>query len=275
MSTHDLSHYDPAVEEVQKALQLARTSGSSPELVQVLESALELVKLREDFAHNATSRESKTLKAIIDETYRHDWESVYKQGKSTWHLSPEMLSGPLEGQFLKSLVSIQKAKRILDIGLFTGYSAISMAEALPADGEVVSIEISAYLKPLVTDLIKDSPHGKKIKILVGKALDVLKDIAADGEKFDIIFLDADKAEYLEYFKYAFEGGLLNPGGTVLVDNAFRFGAGYMPSAGNSVTKQFANAVASDPSLHKVLVPIRDGVLIIRRLVDVEEVSDSQ
>jgi len=273
MSTHDLSHYDPAIIEVQKALNLAKSSGASPELVQTIESALELVKLREDFAHDSTSKESKTLKAVIDETYRHDWDTVYKQGKSIWNLSPEMLSGPLEGQFLKSLVSIQKAKRILDIGLFTGYSALSMAEALPADGEVVSIEISEYLKPLVIDLIKDSPHHKKITILIGKALDVLKDLAAKGEKFDMIFLDAEKSEYLGYFKYAFEGGLLNPQGTVLVDNAFRFGAGYHPSAGNTPTKEFARIVSEDASLHKVLVPIRDGVLIIRRLVDVEGASN--
>uniref|UniRef100_A0A0B6Z9A8 Caffeoyl-CoA O-methyltransferase n=1 Tax=Arion vulgaris TaxID=1028688 RepID=A0A0B6Z9A8_9EUPU len=269
MSTHDLSHYDPAVNEVHKALELAKSSGATPELIKTIESALELTKLREDFAHNTTSKESQTLKEILAETYRHDWESVHQQGKSTWHLSPVMMSGPLEGQFLKTIASIQKPKRILDIGLFTGYSALSMAEALPADGEVVSIEIDEYLKPLVTDLLKSSPHGKKVQILVGKALDVLKNLAADGERFDLIFMDADKDEYIDYFKYAFEGGLLNPGGTLLVDNAFLFGSGYIPSSEVSSTKAFANAVSSDASLHSVLVPIRDGVLIIRRLSDVE------
>ncbi|CAG5127140.1 unnamed protein product [Candidula unifasciata] len=219
MSTHDLSHYDPAVEEVKKALALAESSGAVPELIETLKSALQLVELREDFAHNATSKESAALKGILDETYSHDWDSVHQQGKSLWKLSPIMMSGPLEGQFLKSLVSIQKAKRVLDIGLFTGYSAVSMAEALPADGEVVSLEIDEYLKPLVENLIKDSPHHKKVRIITGKALDALKNLDADGEKFDVVFLDADKAEYLDYFK--------------------------------------------------VLVPIRDGVLIIRRVSDVE------
>lgn len=97
MSTHDLSHYDPAIVEVKKALALAESSGAAPELIQTLKSAVELVKLREDFAHNATSKESATLKKILEETYRHDWESVYKQGKSAWDLKPYMMSGPLEG----------------------------------------------------------------------------------------------------------------------------------------------------------------------------------
>ncbi|BFZ05954.1 hypothetical protein BsWGS_08993 [Bradybaena similaris] len=269
MSTHDLSHYDPAIMQVKKALVLAESSGAAPELIQTLKSAVELVKLREDFAHSATSKESATLKRILEETYRHDWASVYQQGKSHWDLAPEIMSGPLEGQFLKSVISMQKAKRVLDVGLFTGYSAVSMAEALPADGEVVSIEIDEYLKPLVESLVKDSPHHKKLRIINGKALDVLEVLKAAGEKFDVVFLDAEKDEYLDYFKYTFEGGLLNPGGTVLVDNAFFFGAGYMPDTEDNSTKQFAEAISSDPTLHSVLVPIRDGVLVIRRLSDVE------
>ncbi|CAG5133998.1 unnamed protein product, partial [Candidula unifasciata] len=172
-------------------------------------------------------------------------------------------------QFLKSLISIQKAKRVLEVGLFTGYSAVAMAEALPADGEIVSIEIEEYLKTLVESLTKDSPHHKKHRIIIGKGLDVMKDLSAAGEKFDVVFLDADKAQYIDYFKLVFDGGLLNPGGTVLVDNAFFFGAGYDPSVGDNPTKQFARAMSSYPSLHKVLVPIRDGVMIVRRLSDVE------
>uniref|UniRef100_A0A0B7A1L0 Caffeoyl-CoA O-methyltransferase n=1 Tax=Arion vulgaris TaxID=1028688 RepID=A0A0B7A1L0_9EUPU len=273
MPPHRPTHYDPAVEEVQKALKLAVSSGAAPEVIQTIESALELVRLRENFALNATSTQSQTLKEILEETYKHDWESVHQQGKSSWRLSPGMISGHLEGQFLKSVVSIQKAKRVLDIGMFTGYSALAMAEALPADGELVSVDMEEYLKVLVTNLTKSSPHHKKIKILIGKALDVLEGLSARGEKFDVIFLDADKSEYLAYFKLAFDGGLLSPGGTVLVDNAFRHGDGYRPSSGNTVTKQFANAVSSDPTLHKVLVPIRDGVLMIRRLADVEGKSE--
>ncbi|BFZ05886.1 hypothetical protein BsWGS_08925 [Bradybaena similaris] len=269
MSAYNFRHADPAVTEVQKALLLAESSGATPELIEKLKSALDLVKLRDDFALAATSKESTKLREIYEETHRHDWAAVHKQGKSSWTLSPGMCSGHLEGQFLKSLISIQKAKRVLEIGMFTGYSAMAMAEALPADGEIVSIEMEQYLKSLVENLTKDSPQHKKHRIIVGKGLDVLKDLVAAGEKFDVVFLDAHKAEYIDYLKIVFEGGLLNPGGTVLVDNAFYFGDGYIPSRGNNPTKQFAKAVTSDPSLHTVLVPIRDGVIIIRRKSDVE------
>ncbi|BFZ05953.1 hypothetical protein BsWGS_08992 [Bradybaena similaris] len=261
--------YDPAVMELHKALQLAKSSGASPELLQTLQSALDLVEKREEFALATTSKQSETLREIYEETYRHDWEKVHQEGKTVWNLRPGMMSGLLEGQFLKSLVSMQKAKRVLEIGMFTGYGALTMAEALPGDGEVVTVDMSEYLKALVTDLIKTSPHRKKIKIVIGKALEVLKDLSGRGEKFDIIFLDADTSEYPTFFKFVFEGGLLNPGGSVIVDNAFRRGAAYIPALGDTPAKELARVVSSDSSLHKVLVPIRDGVFIIRRLSDVE------
>ncbi|CAG5127139.1 unnamed protein product [Candidula unifasciata] len=269
MWKHISSNYNPAILEVQKALQLATSSGASLELIQTLQSALALADQREEFAHTSTSKQSQTLKEIQEETLWHDWTKAYEEGKTAWQLRPGMLSGPLEGQFLKSLVSMQKAKRILEIGMFTGYGALAMAEALPADGEVVTVDMTEYLKPLVTNLIKSSPHHKKIKIVIGKAREVLLEMSHRKEKFDIIFLDADKSEYTAYFKIIFEGGLLGTGGTVLVDNAFRRGEAYIPALGDTPSKQFAKFVSSDASLHKVLVPIRDGVLIIRRLSDVE------
>ncbi|BFZ05888.1 hypothetical protein BsWGS_08927 [Bradybaena similaris] len=269
MPNFNFKHIDPAVDEVHKALHLAESSGAAPELIQKLKSVLDLVKLREDFAVGSTSEESSKLRQIFEESRRHDWAAVHKQGKTSWLFLPGMCSGKLKGQFLKSLISIQKAKRVLEIGMFTGYTAMVMAEALPADGDIVSIEMEPYLKSLVESLTKDSPQRKKHRIIIGKGRDVLKDLVADGEKFDVVFLDADKAEYDDYFKILFDGGLLNPGGTVLVDNAFDFGDGYIPSTGNNSTKQFAKALSSDPSLHTVLVPILDGVMIIRRQSDVE------
>ncbi|BFZ05884.1 hypothetical protein BsWGS_08923 [Bradybaena similaris] len=269
MPNFNFKDFDPSVPEMQEALLLAESSGAVPELIEKLKSALDLVKLRDDFALAATSEESTKLKEIYAETHRHDWAAAHKLGKTSWALAPIMCSGQLEGQFLKSLISIQKAKRVLEIGMYTGYSAMAIAEALPADGEIVSIEIEPYLKSLVESLTKDSPQHKKHRIIVGKGLDVLKDLVAGGEKFDVVFLDANKSEYIDYFKIVFEGGLLNPGGTLLVDNAFYFGDGYIPSTGDNPTKQFAKFVSSDPSLHTVLVPIRDGVMIIRRKSDVE------
>ncbi|KAK0053738.1 caffeoyl-CoA O-methyltransferase 1 [Biomphalaria pfeifferi] len=263
-------YHDPAIDELIKAIDLAESTNSAPEVIKGLKYALELVQLRDDFTKSSTSAESEACKNILEETLKHDWAAVHAEGKTTWRLSPGMMSGSVEGQFLKSFVSAQKAKRILDVGMFTGYSALSMAEALPADGEVVTIDQDDYLKTLVEDsFLKKSPHGYKIKIIIGKAPEVIQQLSDKGEKFDIIFLDADKSEYILYLKYVFEKNLLAPGGSVLVDNAYRHGDGYRPDVGETPTKIFAQAVSSDSSLHSVLLPIRDGILLIRRKSDVE------
>ncbi|CAL1534381.1 unnamed protein product [Lymnaea stagnalis] len=263
-------HCDPAISKFEKALELAESTQASSEIIKALKSGLELIHLREEFTLYATSTQSEPCENILDETYSHDWKTLHDQGKTTWNLLPQMMTGPLEGQFLKSLVSIHNAKRVLDIGMFTGYSALSMAEALPADGQVVTIDQDEYLKEFVGEaLLSKSPHHKKINIVIGKAPELLQQMVDNKEVFDIIFLDADKSEYPVYFKFAFELNLLRPGGTVLVDNAYRYGDGYIPEAGETVTKKFVKSVVEDKSLHSVLVPIRDGILIIRRKTDVE------
>lgn len=98
MSTYNFRHADPAVTEVQNALHLAESSGAAPELIEKLKSALDLVKLRDDFALAATSKESTKLREIFEETHRHDWAAVHKQGKLSRTLSPWMCSGHLEGK---------------------------------------------------------------------------------------------------------------------------------------------------------------------------------
>ncbi|KAH9495546.1 hypothetical protein Btru_013534 [Bulinus truncatus] len=265
----NLSHYDPAVRQVEKALQLAQSTNASPELIQTLENACELILLRENYTLSNTNEDSAACKNILEQTFKHDWETVHKEGKTTWNLRPGMMTGPLEGQFLKSIVSIQNCKKILDIGMFTGYSALSMAEALPADGKLITLDQDNYLKELVGgNFFLKSPHHKKIEIRIGKALDNVKQMAASGEQFDIIFLDASQEDYTEYLKYIFDHNLLSPRGTVLIDNSYIYGSGYDPAKDNS-KERFTHVLASNPALHKVLVPIRDGILMVRRFSEVE------
>lgn len=269
-------HYDPTVHAVRKTLETAQRTNADPEVIEGLKKALQLVDLREDYAQNCTSQQSATCREIEEMTQSHPWDELKKQGKTIWNLMPEMLSGVLEGQFLKSLVSIQSAKRVLDVGMYTGYSALSMAEALPADGVVVTLDMDPYLHQLNTDMFKKSPHGSKIQIRIGSAVDMMIEMASEGQTFDFIFLDADKSEYVTYLKIALEDGLLADNGTIAVDNAFRYGAGYLPDAEpNNPTKTFGEYVANNTSLHKVLLPVRDGVLLIRRLSEVERDAKSQ
>ncbi|XP_059174492.1 uncharacterized protein LOC131954762 [Physella acuta] len=263
------SHYDPAIVALEEAVKLSKAPGTAPELADAVQKVRDLVRIREEFTSFTTTKGSEGCQAIYEATTKHDWEKPFEEGKTTWLLRPFMMSGHLEGQFLKSIVSIQKAKRILDIGMFSGYSALSMAEALPADGEVITIDQDEYLKTFVEDLLVKSPHGKKVKIVLGKALDLIEKMSKNKEVFDIIFLDADKSEYIEYFKYAFGQNMLSPGGCVLIDNAYMLGDGYLPNARRDCSRILAETIAADPTLHCVLVPIRDGIFLIRRITDVE------
>ncbi|XP_055896784.1 O-methyltransferase MdmC-like isoform X2 [Biomphalaria glabrata] len=269
-----MSHYDPAVAQVEKALQLAQSSNVPPELLQTLELACDLIQKRDDYTDSNTSYDSAACRNILEQTLKHDWDAVHRQGKTTWNLRPGMMTGRLEGQFLKSLVSIHKCKKILDIGMFTGYSALSMAEALPADGKLITLDQDIYLKELVEgQFFKQSPHGKKIEIRIGPAINTVKKLTADGEQFDIIFLDAHQGDYVEFLEYIFGQNLLVPGGTLLIDNAFVYGTGYTSNPRGGSANRFTDVLASNPNLHRVLVPLRDGILIVRRKSDVEGTVD--
>ncbi|KAK7465164.1 hypothetical protein BaRGS_00037667 [Batillaria attramentaria] len=263
-------HYDPTVGVIQETLEAAQRTKADPEVIEGLKKALQLVDLRDDYALQCSSQESAACREIGKLTLSHPWDELKKDGKTIWNLMPDMLSGPLEGQLLKSLVSIQRARRVLDVGMYTGYSALAMAEALPADGVVVTLDMDPYLEQLNRKSFAASPHGSKIQIRIGHAIDIMKEMAAQGEKFDFIFLDAEKSEYISYLKIAVEEGLLAENGSIAVDNAFMFGAGYLPDEDPSnPTRQFGQYVARNASLHKVLIPVRDGVMLIRRLTEVE------
>jgi len=265
-----LAHYDPAVTEFRKSLEAAIATKADPTVIEGLKKALSYVEMREDYALSCSTPESDACKKIREATFTTDWKSLKEQGKTMWNLTPRMLSGHLEGQFLKSVISAQKAKTALDVGMYTGYSALAMAEALPADGSVVSLDMDPYLKGHNQPFFDASPHGKKIQIKIGRALDTMKDLKKEGKKFDIIFLDADKSEYIDYMKLAFDEGLLSENGSIIVDNAFRHGGNYLPSdKPPDASRLFGEYVKNDKRLHKVLIPLRDGILVIRRASEVE------
>ena len=114
---------------------------------------------------------------------------------------PQMLVGPLEGGFLKVMTQLVQARRVLEIGMFTGYSALSFAEALPADGTVVTCEIDNASASLARRYFARSPHGRKITVRMGPALETMGGL---NEEFDVIFIDADKQNYVNYYRRAKE-----------------------------------------------------------------------
>jgi len=175
---------------------------------------------------------------------------------------PQMLVGPLEGAFLKMMTQLVQAKRVLEIGMFTGYSALCFAEVLPEDGTVTTCEIDEESAALARRFIARSPHGNKITIRMGPALETMRELRGP---FDLIFIDADKQNYLNYYRRAKD--LLARNGLILIDNVLWDGDVLLqppPDERTAAIQQLNRVVASDPDVSAVLVTIRDGVLVIRK-----------
>ena len=175
--------------------------------------------------------------------------------------APQMMVGPLEGAFLKMMAQLVGARRVLEIGMFTGYSALCFAEALPADGTVITCEVDEESVALARQYFARSPIGKKIEIRMGPALDTMRELKGP---FDLIFIDADKMNYLNYYRRALD--LLSPTGVILIDNVLWDGDVLKqppPDEKTAAIQELNRVVAADPCVSAVLVTIRDGILVVR------------
>ena len=171
-----------------------------------------------------------------------------------------MLSGQVEGLLLQMLAASIGAKRILEVGMFTGFSALMMAAALPDDSELITCEVNPEAIAFARDFFERSPDGRKIHILQGPALETLKTLQGP---FDLVFLDAEKSEYTGYYEAALP--MLAPRGLIAVDNVLRRGRVLNPqSEMDRVTAAFNEHVRNDPRVIEVVLPIRDGLTLIRR-----------
>ena len=175
---------------------------------------------------------------------------------------PQMLVGPLEGAFLKMVTRLVGARHVLEIGMFTGYSALCFAEAVPEDGTVTTCEIDDTSAAVAHRYIGKSPHGRKITIRMGRAIETMGTL---DRTYDVIFIDADKQNYLHYYRRAKE--LLAPTGVILIDNVLWDGDVLLqppPDERTAAIQELNRTVASDPEVSAVLLTIRDGVLMVRR-----------
>jgi caffeoyl-CoA O-methyltransferase len=203
----------------------------------------------EAYAQAHSRPESEVRRALREETER---TMEYAQ----------MVVGPLEGAFLQMMAQLVGAKRVLEIGMFTGYSALCFAEAVPEDGSVLTCEIDEQSAALARRYFAQSPYGTKIDIRMGPALEAMRTLTGP---FDLIFIDADKANYLNYYRRALD--LLAPQGVILIDNVLWSGEVLKqppPDASTAAIQALNRTVSADPHVTAVLVTIRDGVLVIRR-----------
>jgi caffeoyl-CoA O-methyltransferase len=198
----------------------------------------------EQFARDHTEPESELHVRLREETHR-----VMDR--------PQMQVDVIEGRFLKMLVRLTGARTILEIGTFTGYSALMMAEGLPDDGRLITCEVDPKAEAIARRYFSESPHGSKITIRMRPALETIKTLAGP---FDLVFIDADKANYSNYYEASLP--LLKPGGLIIADNVLWSGKVLDPQdADDHAIVAFDQVVQSDPRVENVCLTVRDGMML--------------
>ncbi|XP_077054221.1 uncharacterized protein LOC143706313 isoform X2 [Siphateles boraxobius] len=257
------------VEYLLKAKEIVENNANIPAgLRDNLQKALDIASGLDGYLEQMSSQESEPLAELYRKSVSHDWNKVHEDGKTLFKLPITCITGQVEGQVLKMLVHMTKAKRVLEIGMFTGYGALSMAEALPENGQLIACELEPYLKDFAQPIFDKSPHGKKITVKTGPAMDTLKELAATGEQFDMVFIDADKQNYINYYKFLLDHNLLRIDGVICVDNTLFKGRVYLKDSADDIgkaLKDFNQFVTNDPRVEQVIIPLRDGLTIIRRV----------
>lgn len=179
-----------------------------------------------------------------------------------------MLSGPVQGRFLKMIVEMCGARRVLELGSFTGYSGICLASGLPEDGHLDTLEINDELEDLILEGFSRAGLRERISLHIGDCLETLKRFREEGrEPYDMVFIDANKRDYPEYYELVFD--LVRPGGWILADNVLwdgKVALDPMPQDRQTLgIDSFNRRVASDPRVESVIIPLRDGLNLIHKL----------
>jgi len=202
----------------------------------------------EDYIRKNSSKEPEILKDLNKETYLKV-------------LNPRMLSGHLQGRFLSIITKLIKPKTILEIGTYTGYSAICMAEGLVENGIIHTIDINEELVSIQNKYFKKSKCNNSITQHVGDARNIIKNI---NEEFDVVFLDADKENYIEYYELVIEK--VKKGGLIIADNVLWTGKVVEPDKDDDELTQylidFNKMINEDDRVENIILPLRDGLNII-------------
>ena len=205
----------------------------------------------EDYISTHTTPENEVLESITRDTHVHI-------------LNPHMLSGHVQGRLLAMISHMIQPERILELGTFTGYSALCLAEGLLENGRLITVEHNDELKETILRNLAGSPLSKKIELVIGDAKEYL---TAQRSVFDLVFIDADKREYCDYLDLVYP--LVPVGGFILADNTLWDGhiidSAYDKDKQTLGLRAFNDKVAQDDRFEQVILPVRDGLTIIRKL----------
>ena len=205
----------------------------------------------ENYAQKNTTKLPGYLLELIEETYKSC-------------NSPQMISGQIEGSLLQFIVWTTNAKNVLDIGTFTGFSAQMMASALPDYGKVITCEINTKHAKIAKKYFDKSPHGHKIELILGPAIDTIKNLS---DQFDVIFIDADKSSYKDYYDIALN--LISDRGLIVIDNVLWGGKVLNPiDKTDHNINNFNTYVSNDKRVEQVILPIRDGVMLVKKSANI-------
>ncbi|WP_337042229.1 O-methyltransferase [Emticicia sp. 17c] len=177
-------------------------------------------------------------------------------------LQSRMLSGHLQGRFLSMLSHMVQPKLILEIGTYTGYSALCLAEGLAENGKIITIDVNEELEDFVRGFFQQSSLNHKIDFRVGNALEIIPDIT---QEIDIVFIDADKLNYANYYDLVFDK--VRTGGYIIADNVLWSGKVSNPAAKDKDTlsiRAFNDKLHTDTRVENILLPIRDGLMVVRK-----------
>ncbi len=205
----------------------------------------------EQYVETMSSPEDALLRELERETYLRV-------------INPRMISGHIQGKFMEMLVRMLRPRRILEIGTFTGYSALCMAAGLDDGGIIDTCEIDDELEEMIRSFFDRSQHGGKIRLHIGSALEIAPTL---GERYDLVFMDGDKREYAAYYNMLMDNGLVGSGSFILADNILWYGKVVEPVAkGDKQTQaivDFNRMIRVDERVENVIIPIRDGINLIR------------
>ncbi len=204
----------------------------------------------EKYVTQHTTAESELLVQLRKETFQ----------KTT---QPQMLSGGYQGRLLSLISKMIRPKNILEIGTFTGYATLCLVEGLQKDGKIITIDRNEELIYLPKKYFEESEFSNQIEMKIGIALDILDEM---DESFDLVFIDADKSNYINYYNKIIDK--MNPGGIILADNVLWYGKVMEETKANDkdteILKEFNKLIVADNRVEVILLPIRDGISLIRK-----------